>query len=85
MDRSFPPPYTPDFDRRQSAVRKASMSGEKVPEEEDGEMHAGEEKYHQVSLPYGAGLDRREENHRNVRKSDVWRSTLAAHPGVTCS
>ena len=52
MDPSFAPPYTPEFDRRQSAVRKASMTGEKIPEEEYGEMHAGEDKYHQVRLVF---------------------------------
>jgi hypothetical protein len=44
------------------------MTGEKVPVEEDGEMHAGEEKYHQVSLPHGPGVDRHEEDYRSIRK-----------------
>lgn len=38
--QGFPPPYTPEFNRRQSATRKVSMAGEKIPEEESG-MHEG--------------------------------------------
>ena len=49
--QGFPPPYTPDFDRRQSEMRRASATGEKIPEEEkngDLDIREGEEKYHRL-------------------------------------
>lgn len=49
--QGFPPPYTPDFARRQSAMRTASMGGEKVEEDDnkdDDQMQEGEEKYHRL-------------------------------------